>query len=39
MTRAGTHVYVDREGQLMLTEKLSRETIRELLIATAKAHA
>jgi glycosyltransferase involved in cell wall biosynthesis len=37
VTRAGTHISVDREGHLVLTASLSRRAIREVPIANAKA--
>lgn len=39
MTRASMHLYVDRDGHLILGESTSRQAIRELLIARAEATA
>jgi glycosyltransferase involved in cell wall biosynthesis len=39
MTRTSMHLYVDRNGHLVLGESISRQAIRELLIARAEASA
>jgi glycosyltransferase involved in cell wall biosynthesis len=39
MTRASMHLYVDKDGHLVLGERVSRQAMRELLIARAEASA
>jgi len=39
MTRTTMHVYVDRDGRLVLSESVTRQVVHELLIARAETSA
>jgi hypothetical protein len=36
VTRANAHIYIDKNGHLVLTERTSGRAIRELLLASAE---